>query len=253
MDTLENSMLDQKKNTIFNKIFSFNDDIKTELLNLTQFIVLAIFPCIVYNNYVNKFIPVPDINKSSLEISFELLIQMLITLYGFFIIKHVIINIPTISGKDYPPVSFLTPAIPIIYATTSSDKNFSGKVNILIKRFQDLWNGETKINNTQNSSIKVSQPISQNQGGSSNMILTQNQNSNNENNLGNNNKTSLIDDLPSNPQNVSQQQQKYPDYNSMFQNNPTPLIDANTPGMVNESFEVQPANSLLGGSFGSSF
>ena len=85
------------------------------------------------------------------------------------------------------------------------------------------------------------------------MILTQNQNSNNENNLGNNNKTSLIDDLPSNPQNVSQQQQKYPDYNSMFQNNPTPLIDANTPGMVNESFEVQPANSLLGGSFGSSF
>ena len=81
MDTLENSMLDQKKNTIFNKIFSFNDDIKTEVLNLTQFIVLAIFPCIVYNNYVNKFIPVPDINKSSLEISFELLIQILITLH----------------------------------------------------------------------------------------------------------------------------------------------------------------------------
>jgi len=251
METLENSMLDSKKNTIFNKIFTFNDDLKTELLNLTQYIILAIVPSVIYSNYVNKFVPVPDINKSSLEILFELLIQILVTFYGFFIIKHVIVNIPTISGKDYPTFTFFTGVIPMIFTTTANHTSFSEKVNILITRFQDLWDGETKTNDKQKSSIKVSQPISQNNGSSSNMILTQNQN-----NLGNNNKTSLIDSLPTNPQNLSQQsqqQQKYPDYNSMFQNNPTPLIDANTPGMINESFEIQPANSVLGGSFGSSF
>jgi hypothetical protein len=258
METLENSMLDSKKNTIFNKIFTFNDDLKTELLNLTQYIVLAIVPSVIYSNYVNKFVPVPDINKSSLEILFELLIQILVTFYGFFIIKHVITNIPTISGKDYPTFTFFTGVIPMIFANATNHTSFSEKVNILITRFQDLWNGETKTNDKQKSSIKVSQPISQNNGSSSNMILTQNQNQilNNQNNLGNNNKTSLIDSLPTNPQNLSQQsqqQQKYPDYNSMFQNNPTPLIDANSPGMINESFEIQPANSVLGGSFGSSF
>ena len=248
MDTLENTMSDSKKNTIFNKIFTFNDDLKNELINLTQYIVLAIIPSIVFSNYVNKLLPVADSNKSSLEISFELLIQMLVTYYGFFMIKHVVVNIPTITGKDYPTFTFFTGVIPIIFATTANHTSFSEKVNILTKRFQDLWNGETKTNDKKNSSIKVSQPISQNNGSSSNMILTQNQN-----NLGNNNKTSLIDDLPSNPQNITQQQQKYPDYNSMFQNNPTPLIDANSPGMINENFEIQPANSLLGSSFGSSF
>ena len=210
--------------------------------------MLAIIPSIVFSNYVNKFLPVADSNKSSLEISFELLIQMLVTYYGFFMIKHVVVNIPTITGKDYPTFTFFTGVIPMMFTITANHTSFSEKVNILITRFQDLWNGETKTNDKQKSSIKVSQPISQNNGSSSNMILTQNQN-----NLGNNNKTSLIDDLPSNPQNITQQQQKYPDYNSMFQNNPTPLIDANSPGMINENFEIQPANSLLGSSFGSSF
>jgi hypothetical protein len=135
----------------------------------------------------------------------------------------------------------------MIFSISSNHTSFTEKTNILTKRLLELWNGEKKTNN--NSTIKVSQPISQNQG-SSNMILTQNQPSQSVNN-----KTSLIDDLPRNTPNIQQQQQqqKYPDYNSMFQSNPTPLIDANSPGMMNEGFDIQPANSVLGGSFGSSF
>ena len=253
MDTLENTMSDSKKNTIFNKIFNFDDNFKTELLNLTQYVVLTIVPSIIYSNYINKIIPVSDSNKSSIEISVEILLQVSLIVYGFFILNRIVVSIPTVSGKEYPEISFFTNVIPVIFSLTSSQSYFTDKVSILTKRFKDLWNGETKTNDKHNSSIKVSQPISQNNGSSSNMILTQNQNSNSQNNLGNNNKTSFIDDLPSNPQNTTQQQQKYPDYNSMFQNNPTPLIDANIPGMINESFEIQPANSVLGGSFGSSF
>ena len=51
------------------------------------------------------------------------------------------------------------------------------------------------------------------------------------------------------PQQATQQM---PDYNSMYQQDPTPLVGAATPGM--EEFGPMAANSAIGGgSFGSAF
>jgi hypothetical protein len=45
--------------------------------------------------------------------------------------------------------------------------------------------------------------------------------------------------------------QQMPDYNSMYQQDNTPLIGAASPSM--ESFEPMAANSVGGGAFGSAF
>jgi hypothetical protein len=86
----------------------------------------------------------------------------------------------------------------------------------------------------------VSQPISQNQS----MNTNNNNNYNNNNNNNYNQGTTSINSLP------PMQTQQMPDYNNMYQNDPTPLIGAETPGM--ESFGPMAANDMLGNAFGSS-
>jgi hypothetical protein len=48
--------------------------------------------------------------------------------------------------------------------------------------------------------------------------------------------------------------QQLPNYNEMYQHDPTPLVGAATPGQT-EGFNNEPmaANSVLGGGFGSSW
>ena len=48
-------------------------------------------------------------------------------------------------------------------------------------------------------------------------------------------------------------QQQQPDYNSMYQQDSTPLVGAATPGMEGFSGGVMAANDAIGSSFGSAF
>lgn len=248
METLENS--DTTSKSILSQIFTFNEDMKYELMNLTQYIILSFIPSILVIKYINDFSPDIDEKKFTIEILIEVILQILALFYAFYIIKHIVVIIPTVSGKKYPSFDLLVSVIPIVYALGSMDDPLNMKISILMKRFNGLWNGEPSGNGKKTaSSVKVSQPISQNQS-------QQYNSSNSSSILGNTGggNTTMINDLPSNPSNMTPQRQQYPDYNSMFQNTPTPLIGAQTPGMnMNEGFEIQPANSVLGGSFGSSF
>lgn len=249
METLETSNLN---NGILNKIFTFDESNKADLFNLMQFIFTCFIPIIILVKIINRFSPKADDRKSSLELTLEIFIETFILFFGFYIIKHVFTKIPTFSGKKIPDINITGIVIPILYTLISSNDILSDKIKILLKRFNHLWNGETNNENKpkRNSSVKVTQPISQNFG--QNNLANNNTGSGNDNN---NNNTSLINELPSNPVNLGPQKQQYPDYNNMFQNNSTPLVDAQTPGLIsNEGFgDIMAANSVLGGSFGSIF
>jgi hypothetical protein len=97
----------------------------------------------------------------------------------------------------------------------------------------ELWEGpkDKKKGKKGQNNVKVSQPISQN----STAAMTQS--------LG----STSISSLPQ-----QQSTQQLPDYNNMYQQDPTPLVGAATPGM--EEFGPMAANSAIGGgSFGSAF
>jgi len=247
METLENTAGSLNNKSLFNKIFTFNEDMKYELFNLTQYVLIGFIPIFLLVKLMNKYTPQVDINKSSIEILIEIVLQLLFLYYGFFIIKHVISNIPTFSEKNYNEGNNLHLVIPILFGFIIYKTNISEKMDILFERFNELWNGKDESKNKkkkQNTSVKVSQPISSMLSSPSTMEQ------NNPYNLGNSS-TTLISDLPTNSINSQPQRQQYPDYNSMFQNDLTKLVGANTPQM--ENFEIQPANSLLGNNFGSSF
>jgi len=119
------------------------------------------------------------------------------------------------------------------------------KLNILIERALDLWNGKdaeytnTKKNNYKQANQQMAPQVS---------------------NVHQPSQADYLDHtqiLPSNLQLTSMPQpqvkqvasQQSPDFNQMYQNNITPLVNAHTPGVM-EAMEPMAANELGGGGGG---
>jgi len=256
MDSSDNS-----KKGFFKHVFNFDNDSKSDILNIIQYTLIAIIPVIVLNKGMQKYVPEADEKKGSVEILAEVLIQIIIMFIGLLIIHRIITYVPTYSGMEYPEFSIIFIILAILMITLSLQTKLGEKVSILVDRLTELWEGpQSKMKNngkkgTGNANVKVSQPISgQNMGGSITMpmnTLPSNQSAMNQSLYGG---TTSISQLPSDSSNqsYSQSSQQLPNYNNMYQNDTTPLVGAATPGMVEAFSEPMAANSVLGGgAFGS--
>ena len=208
------------------------------MLNIIQFAILAIIPVIILNKLMQRFVPEADEDKSSIEITAEVLGQIIVMFLVILIINRIITFIPTYSGEKYPEFSVTTIILPMLVVILSLQTKLGEKVAILVDRLVELWEGragESKTKNSKNgkSQVKVSQPISQNQNQTA---MNQSLNS-----MG----STSISSLP------PVQTQQLPNYDQMYQQDSTPLIGAASPGT--ENFEPAPANMGGGGAFGSAF
>jgi hypothetical protein len=234
--------------SFFKHVFNFDDDSKSEILNILQYTLIAIIPVIILNKTMQKYVPEADDNKSSLEISAEIIIQIIVMFIGLLIIHRIITYFPTYSGAKYPDFHVVYSILAILMVTMSLQTKLGEKVSILAERISELWNGKTdkKKKSTKNGDIKVSQPIS----GQTGAITGQQM-------IGYTEGTA-ISSLPSydatqGNQN-SMQPQQLPNYNAMYRQDTTPLVGAATPGTSEgmTPFEPMAANSVLGGgAFGS--
>ena len=98
------------KPTFLNHMLRFDDETKHELSNIIQYVVLAIIPIVTVNKVMKKYIPDADEEKGTFEISFEILIQLIVLLIAIYYINRLIIYIPTYSGTDYPEMN-ITPLL----------------------------------------------------------------------------------------------------------------------------------------------
>jgi hypothetical protein len=241
MDSLDElSKSSSGKPGFIKHVFNFNDDSKTEIMNIIQYAVLALIPVVVLNKLMQKYVPEADEDSSSIQILLEVLGQIIVMFLGILLIHRIITYVPTYSGAKYMDFSVTNIILAMLVIILSLQTKLGEKVSILVDRLMDLWEGpkDTKGKKGQGN-VKVSQPISQNQ-----MAMTQSLNS-----MGTSGGSTSINSLP--PVTSSQPTQQMPDYNSMYQQDPTPLIGAATPSM--ENFEPQAANSMGGGAFGSAF
>jgi hypothetical protein len=122
-----------------------------------------------------------------------------------------------------------------MFIILSMNTKISNKVNILFDRITMAWNGGTVSDDkkTKKMNVRVSQPISNSNGSIQLQQHQQPQQSHSD--------TSLINNLPNTN---SQYKQEETNFNAMYQNNPTPLIGANSPS--NEGNQIMAANELLG-------
>lgn len=232
--------------TFFKHVFNFDDDSKSEILNILQYSLIAIIPLVILNKTMQKYVPEADDKKSSLEVSAEVIIQIIVMFMGLLIIHRVITFVPTYSGVKYPEFHIVYIILAILMITMSLQTKLGEKVSILVDRVYELWNGkvDTKKNNGKSGSVKVSQPISGQQI-MSQPIMTDG---------------TAISSLPTydatQGSQATMQPQQLPNYDAMYRQDNTPLVGAATPGMgMSEGmtpFEPMAANSVLGGgAFGS--
>jgi hypothetical protein len=227
----------------FKHVFNFNEDSKADILNIIQYSLLALIPIIILNKSISKYIPEADDKKGSLELSFEVIIQILIIFLGLLIIHRIITFIPTFSEALYPEFHIIYIVLPILIITLSLQTKIGEKVNILVERLHILWNGKEEPK--KKSNVKVSQqvagqitgkPYNPGESAIKQSLYTDG---------------TAINSLPTNdinepPMNSNMGSQGSPDYNKMYQQNTTPMVDAATPGMQ----EPMAANSVLGSGSG---
>jgi hypothetical protein len=146
---------------------------------------------------------------------------------------------------DYPEFSIHYIILAILMITLSLQTKIGEKVSILSERVYELWNGKAdkkKAAGKQGSNgVKVSQPISGQQQHYSQQMSSQAP-------IDRSVMSTSINSLP----NSADQHEQMPNYNNMYQNTPTPLIHAASPGIQENVMEPMAANSVLGGNgFGS--
>jgi hypothetical protein len=238
MESLDELSKTSGKPSFFKHVFNFNDESKSEMLNIIQYAVLAVIPVIVLNKLMQKYVPEADDEKGSVEITAEILGQIVIMFLGILIIHRMITFVPSYSGEKYADFNVTSIVLAMLVIILSLQTKLGEKVSILVDRIMELWEGPKDTKNGKNGkkgNVKVSQPISQNQ--------SMNQSAMNQS-LG----TTSISSLP-----TGQPTQQFPDYNSMHQQDTTPLVGAATPGQEGFSDGPVAANAGGGGSFGSAF
>ena len=226
------------KPSFIKHVFNFDQDSKSEILNIFQYAILAIIPVVILNKLTQRFVPEADDLKSSIEITTEILAQVITLFLGILLIHRIITYIPTYSGENYPEFSVVNIILAMLVILLSLQTKLGEKVSILVDRVIELWEGPSDNKKKgKKGNVKVSQPIVQNQAIANQTAMNQA--------IASTGSTS-ISSLPPVQTGITQQQ---PNFEQMYQQDTTPLVGAATPGM--DSFGIMAANEGTGGAFGS--
>lgn len=236
----------------FKTVFNFDDDSKGEMMNMLQYMCLAILPCIIILKAVGAIIPEEDDTKGSLEILAEIVGQLALLVILMYFANKAIRYVPTYSGVAYVAsssqgghINFL---LPFMILLLTMQTKIGQKVNILYDRLLDQWHGRNEDavpEHKAKNNVKVSQPLAGQHHVS---------------------RADTMDNgpglLPSNPGITTQvpnlagmPTQQSPDFNQMYQNEVTPMPGAQTPGgqegFVGGSMIEPMAANAFGGGFSS--
>ena len=241
MDRLEKNTANNNDEGFIKTVFPFDDAQKATLLNILQYSILAIIPIIVILKLIKNYVPEVDDDKGSLVILVEVIGQIFVMFLALYFIHRIINYIPTYSGVVYGDVNLITVILPTIFIILTMQTKVGEKVQLLIDRLMDVYDGQTNTKkedkNQKQVNVRVTQPISGQQ----------------------HNAQINVSQPPPAAQmtNMKSQSNEYsipqsPNFNNMYGGPETPLVGAATPGM-DMMQEPMAANDMLGGSFGSSF
>ena len=225
---------DDSKKNFFKHVFNFDDDSKSDMLNIIQYSLIAIIPVIVLNKSMQKYVPEADDQKGNVEILAEIVLQVIIMFIGLLTVHRMITFVPTYSGMEYPEFSIIFIILAVLMITLSLQTKLGEKVSILTERLTELWEGKSD-KKKKKGNVKVTQPISQptNQSAMNQAMY---------------NDGTSINSLPISDMSSSVQQM--PNYNAMNRQDTTPMVGAASPGDQNEGFQLPVAASDVLGGFG---
>ena len=140
MDILQEAR-DIHSKPFLSHVFSTTAEGKAEILNVVQYATLGVIPVVLLNKAVQRFIPEADSEKSTLEIAVEIFLQLIIMFCGIIIIHRLISYFPTYSGFKYENLTLTNVILTFLVVVLSIQTKLGMKVNILVDRVMELWNG----------------------------------------------------------------------------------------------------------------
>ena len=156
--------MEEETKTFTSHVLNFDDATKSQLLNISQYVTLAILPVVALNKGIQAVIPTADEQKGTFEIVLELVGQVVVLFIGMFFIHRLVTFVPSYSGIPYPDVNMFTPVLTFLVIVLSIQSKVGDKANILYNRLMDILGyGETnekhQDDNTSKANIKTTQPI----------------------------------------------------------------------------------------------
>jgi hypothetical protein len=241
MESLDNTTKHSK--SFIKHVFYLDEDSKADLLNIIQYALISIVPIVIVNKLMQKYVPEADDEKGSLELAFESCFQIVIIFSSLFFIHKIATFFPTYSGVDYPTFSVIYIVLSTLMVVLSLQTKLGEKVSILTDRVVELWEGnkEDDKNKKGKKQQQKKQPQQQQQPSQNNMAISQS--------LYGDSQSTSIHNLPI-------QQEPLPDYNKMYQNTPTPVVEPSIPGSsMTGGFGggIMAANEAFGGMYGTGF
>ena len=230
MDILQETR-DTHSKTFFNHVFSTTEEGKAEILNVAQYALMGVVPIVILNKLISRFIPEADTEKSSLENLAEIFIQLIIMFCGIIVIHRVITYFPTYSGFKYENLVLTNVILAFLVLVLSIQTKVGIKVNILVDRLSELWNGPSSVDKKANvrKQVRVNEAMSQHAPSQADYL----DNSQVQNSM-----------FPPSP--VATARQSGDTYDTMMRGGPVNDYSSMNMGPM-------AANSVLGGAFGSSF
>jgi hypothetical protein len=132
------------KPSFLSHVFSTNEEDKAEVLNTIQYALYGIIPVVILNKLIQRFIPEADPEKSSIELLAEILIQLVVIFSGLVIIHRTITYFPTYSGFKYEHLAITNVILGFLVIIFSIQSKVGIKINILFERISELWNGPSE-------------------------------------------------------------------------------------------------------------
>ena len=142
---MDNEVLIGGNSSFMSYMFSLAEGEKIELLNMFQYILIAIIPILILFKLMNTYLPIVDKGKSTIEITVEVVIQVIILFALLFFIHKIILYIPTYTKQAYPSIQFFSVILPVLFILFSLDKKMNEKVSIIWGRVMVMI-GITKEN-----------------------------------------------------------------------------------------------------------
>lgn len=161
MEELGGSKIGGNK-TFLSHVFSTTEESKAEILNVVQYASMGVIPIVLLNKLIQRFIPEADPESSTLEIVVEIFLQLIVMFCGMIVIHRAITFFPTYSGFKYETLTLTNVVLAFLIIVLSIQTKMGIKVNILVDRALELWNGssyEDKRGARRN--VRTSSPVSQ--------------------------------------------------------------------------------------------
>lgn len=145
------------KPTFFSHVFSTTEEGKAEIMNVVQYALLGVIPIVVLNKLIQRFIPDADVEKSSIELFVEIMIQLIVMFVGVVLIHRMITYVPTYSEFKYESLSLTNVLLAFMILVLSIQTKLGIKVNIMYDRLMELWEGPSE--ETAQSNTRRSRPV----------------------------------------------------------------------------------------------